>query len=587
MDKKDEFDLDFDFEKEYGFDPDTLLEGDYGDAELNLGDDFLTSEDFAAITGDDAPAAPAEPEFLQDEFTSQEPVPEEAEAPAPQVEEDAPKAPPRRRRSFQHALSQEPAEPAPVVIPESQEPKAEAPAGEASQQPVRRRRKKTKTQVFKEVYLPPIIAGLALILILVFVIGSITRGIRQNGEEDESKLNASMDAENEADRLDREAAQIVEEAAALAASYDYEAAIALIDSFSGEITAYPEMVSAKSGYSKEMSLLNKWDDPSKIANLSFHVLIADPSRAFINEEYGRAYNRNFVTIDEFQEILKRLYNNGYVLVGLDDVVTTSTTADGSITYVANPIYLPEGKKPIMITETLAMGLVYMLDSDGDKAPDKGGAGFASKLVLQNGEIKAEMVDAEGNTIVGDYDLVPVLNTFIEEHPDFSYRGARALLGVCGYDGVFGYRTQKGDEAEVAAAKEVVQALRDQGYIIGCYSYDNINYGSGNQNAASIQKDLESWSKEVAPVLGTVDVLIFAGGGDLAEYSGNKFDVVYSAGFRYFIGAANEPWASVTNTYFRQKRMMVTGSQMAYGSSIFNDYFSSMSILNELRGTVPN
>ena len=43
-----------------------------------------------------------------------------------------------------------------------------------------RRRKRSKMQIFKEVYLPVIIAGIALILILVFVIGSIVRSVQRN-----------------------------------------------------------------------------------------------------------------------------------------------------------------------------------------------------------------------------------------------------------------------------------------------------------------------------------------------------------------------------------------------------------------------
>ncbi len=628
MAKNEEFDLDFDFEKEYGIDPNTLIDQAYDGADLDLSDDFLNSDDLASLlnfdtealsqpapadeSAEEAPAweepAPvweesktdwAQPEQNQEasepdwqqlaqDWTQpeQEPQqPEQNEEPVPQEpdpQEPAPQEQPvrRRRPRYQSSLAEDPGESAQTAAQPAQE--LEQPAV-----PQRRRRKKSKQQVFKENYLPLIIAGVAAVMMLVFIIGSVSRTIRTNRAEEESSLNASIAAESEAQRQDDEADRIISEAAALAAGYDYEAAIALLDSFSGEITAYPEMVTAKSSYSKQLSQLTKWDDPADVTNLSFHVLIADPSRAFIAEEFGRSYNKNFVTIDEFSKILERLYNNGYVLVDLDDIVTTTTAEDGTVSFVANAIYLPEGKKPIMLTETLVNYFNYMIDSDGDKLPDAGGSGFASRLVLQNGEIKAEMVDGNGNTVVGDYDLVPILNSFIEEHPDFSYRGARALLGVCGYDGIFGYRIQDGEAEEIDGAKQIVQALRNDGYTIACYSYENINYGANNQNAASIKADLESWKEDIEPVLGAVDVMIFAGGGDLGDYSGNKYEVLYEYGFRYFIGAATEPWAQVHSTYFRQKRLMVTGTQMAYGSSIFNDYFSSMSILNELRGTVPN
>ena len=47
---------------------------------------------------------------------------------------------------------------------------------------------------------------------------------------------------------------------------------------------------------------------------------------------------------------------------------------------------------------------------------------------------------DGSISVGAYDLVPLLDEFIEEHPDFSYRGAKAVLAFTGYNGILGYRT---------------------------------------------------------------------------------------------------------------------------------------------------
>ena len=66
-----------------------------------------------------------------------------------------------------------------------------------------------------------------------------------------------------------------------------------------------------------------------------------------------------------------------------------------------------------------------------------GDGCASKLVLdENGEVKNEYVDADGNVLVGDYDLVPLLDSFIKEHPDFSYHGRKGILAMTGYNGVW-------------------------------------------------------------------------------------------------------------------------------------------------------
>lgn len=462
-----------------------------------------------------------------------------------------------------------------------QEPVQKPPLSRAEQ----RQLQKMKKRRFKELYLPAALAGISLLVILIILIGGISRSAAARKAQKEADQLASEGALTAAELEAQEATEKLAEAEKLAATYNYQGAIDVLDSFSGELTSYPELLAAKSQYSQELANVKAWSNPGDIVNLSFHVLIADPSRAFTDGNYGSSYNKNFVTIDEFQTILEQLYANGYVLVGLDDVVTKTEADDGTVTYAANTIYLPDGKTPFMLTETMVNYFKYMVDPDKDGVPDAKGAGFANKLVVtSSGDIKAQIVNADGNTDIGDYDLVPILESFIAEHPDFSYNNARAILAVCGQDGVFGYRITE-DEDQVAGAKELVQALRDKGYTIACYTYNNLDYN--DQTVAGIQQDMESWNAKIKPVLGSVDVMVFARGIDLSSYSDTKFDVLYTSGFRYFIGASTAPTAEITNTYFHQKRLMVTGTQMAYNSTLYTKYFNSMSILNDQRGTVPS
>ena len=642
MDRKD-FDFDFDFEKEYGFDPKTLegpeFDGEFSDEQLgfDLNDPIFDEEPQAIppieetrevpplevapeISPLDAPAeAFADDDFRMDDFTLEgldlgedggedvvlddmtldtldldhpaEDAPQDGFLPD---EEEEPRSEfPAMDQELPQAEAPEEAMP-PLEIEDLQED----PSEESESQPERRRetRKERRQRIrkFKEEKLPMIIAAVAAGLILLMTFGAIIRGVIKNIADDKAQAGAQQDAQNAAQQLDAEAQRLLDEAAVLASGYDYEAAIAVLDSFSGELSAYSEMVSKRSAYNQAYSQLVAWSDPSKVPNLSFHVLIADPGRAFTNASLGKKYNQNFVTIDEFSKILQQLYDNGYVLVSMEDIFTENVSESGVTSYSANTIYLPSDKKPIMITETLVNYLAYMIDSDNDGEADKGGAGFASRLVLQNGEVKAELVTSTGETVVGDYDLVPILDSFIKEHPDFSYRGARAMLAVCGHEGVFGYRTNKGVietkgqayyDAQVAGAKDVVAALKANGYEIACYTYENIPYGSSD--ATKIKNDLTKWSEEVKPILGEVNVLVYAQTSDIEDYTGSKYNVVYSSGFRYFINNSTSPWTEVSNNYVRQSRLMVTGTNMAYYSNMFSNYFNAMAVMNSARGTVPN
>lgn len=458
--------------------------------------------------------------------------------------------------------------------------------------PRRRRKKKSKAQLFKEVYLPPVLAGLTLVLILVFVVGAVSNAAERRKQEKDTALRESQAASEAASRQEQEVAQILEEADRLAQGYDYDAAIAKLESYTGEMTQ--EMQVKKAEYASAQSGLVEWKDYTSIANLGFHVLIADPARAFADKELGGQYNKNFVTIDEFSKILDQLYAGGYVLVDFDSFTRTNTGLDGSANFFTEPIRLPEGKKPIMITETMVNYFNYMIDSNDDNEPDAGGAGFAYRLIVDNnGDIKAQMVDSAGQTQTGNYDLVPILEDFIKEHPDFSYQGARAILAVCGHEGIFGYRINTSNistvsqayyDEQVAGAKTLVQALRDKGYTLACYTYANIAYG--DKSATQIKADLQDWASQITPVIGDVDVMVFARTSDIGDYSGAKFGVLSDAGFRYFIKHGSAPTAEVNNTYVRQARLMVTGENLAWHSDQFSKYFDSAAILNNLRGNVP-
>jgi len=592
MNEKD-FDLDFDFEKEYGFDTpeDTdaqqsgedfdlkaLLESEFGEEASLFNSEYESDFDYGPETVD---YLQDEGMVLEEEPVAEEPVWDEFDADLPEEMMNAQPLPEEEPVQIEEALPEE-------------EPLEEVPV----QKPVRRERRKPVSPMrrFKNETLPLIITGITALLIVIFVIGSVSRLIVSIKNDNESALKASEAAENEAQRQDREAQELLNEAALLAAGYDYDAAIAKLEGFTGNKSKYPDMEIRLSEYKQQKSLLIAHNDAGAVPNLSFHVLIADPSRAWTNQEFGSSYNRNFVTTDEFEKILEQLYNNGFVLVDMDCFIAETVTGE-TITYSAKPIYLPDGKKPVMITETMVNYFNYMIDGNSDGAPDKDGAGFASKLVLQNGEIKAQMVNSTGETVVGNYDLVPILEDFIEAHPDFSYHGSRALLAVTGHEGVFGYRTNKGVietkgqayyDAEVAGAKEIVAALKEAGYEFASYTYNNEAYGKFD--ATTIQKDISKWTAEVLPILGTCDTLVYAKTSDISangDYTTSKFNVLYGAGFRYFIShTTGDPSCKIAGNYVRQLRIMVTGTQMAHAANTYSKYFDSQTVLNSTRGNVP-
>lgn len=463
-------------------------------------------------------------------------------------------------------------------------------------QPPRRRprRKKTKVQIFKEKFLPLVIVLFTLVMCFIFVIGSFQRARQRKALQTEAENQASSVAMNLAMLQLEEASDLMDMAAVQASHHDYAGAAATLESFSGDMGAIAGMKELHEQYAEKDKDLVIWPDMDSIPNLSFQMLIADPSRALGYGEYGAAFNKGYVLTTEFSKILQKLYDRGYVLVSVHDLATEATSG-----YVPGEIRLPQGKKPLVLTQTAVNYFTYMVDGDGDGLPDQDGGGFASRLVVApDGRITAEMVDASGATVTGDYDLVPILDAFIEEHPDFSYHGAKATLAVMGYDGVFGYRTdpdtaQKMDQQyyqeQLDGARTIVEALKADGYDLACYSYDSAPYST--MSASEIRADLTAWKDEVAPIVGDLDVLVYYNGfdiGDNGDYDGEKFEILRDAGFGYFIGMdhSSTGWVEVKSNYVRQTRRLVTGSRLAYDTEVFSDLFDTTGILSTVRGTVP-
>ncbi len=614
-----EFDLDFDFEKEYGFEPskdddtkklDTdfdlraALESEFNEEAALFNSEYQNNFDYGPEDlPQEEPAEEAEPEaeIFEEEYPTAEEFPEEAEIAEDSIADELEKAEPVESPEYEEEEKptrqrrvrekKDPNKYLAALIaffaPEESKP---TPDG-------RPRKPVSKLRRFKNDVLPLIILGVTLLMILIFIVGSASRAIT-NFRNDQEALKSSNEAAKTQDELEAEKVRVLlAEADVLAAGYDYDGAIAKLESFEGNKSKYSEIEVKLSTYRQAKDSLIEYKDPGAIPNLSFHVLIADPSRAFVDQTFGGKYNMNFVTVEEFQRILEQLYENGFVLVDMDSFIAETTTGD-TITYSAKPLRLPDGKKPVMITETMVNYFRYMVDSNEDGEADKGGAGFASRLVVDplTGEITAEMVNSAGETVRGDYDLVPILEKFIEKHPDFCYQGARATLAVCGYDGIFGYRinseviNSKGQEyydKQVAGAKEIVAALQEKGYEIACYTYANIGYG--DKSASDIKEDISKWEKDIMPVVGTLDTIVYAQKSDISStgaYTGSKYNVLYDIGFRYFISNGNKPACTVTGSYVRQLRIMVTGTGMAHTATMYADYFDAKTVLDSTRGDVP-
>ena len=310
-------------------------------------------------------------------------------------------------------------------------------------------------------------------------------------------------------------------------------------------------------------------DLKKVLHLSFESLIADTDQAFGQEDSSAAatLDQTRVTVDEFNAMLGQLYEEGYVLVRFSDLAAVNE--DGAME--AKKLMLPSGKKPLLLSET---NVNYDLELSGQ--------GLASRLVLDgNGALTCERQASDGSTVTGAFDVVPCVEAFIQEHPDFSNNGARGILGLTGYNGILGYRTDDAlatstdnryaakygvfdTAAEKEAAAPVIEALKSAGWEFACNGYDGTNYGSDGE---AVSADLAKWNERVGTLVGSTTILLFPSGTDSRGWKAyDESDPVYQIlkkqGFLYYGSMdISGTKTQLTEQYLRCSYMNVDGYRM--------------------------
>ena len=397
------------------------------------------------------------------------------------------------------------------------------------------------------------------------------------------------------------AEMVLEKAEFIAAGYDYTNAIQTIKAFK-HYNKYSALKEAIERYNTLDKQLVTYYDMDEITHVFFHSLIVDTNRAFDNEYTQNGYNQYMTTISEFIAMMEEMYARGYVLVSPYDVAYEITDEEGTH-FVYGEIRLPEGKKPFIMSQDDVNYYGYMIGSgDGnDEIPanaDTTGDGFATRIVIgEDGYPTCEYMDEHGDITYGDYDLVPILERFIREHPDFSYHGARAVLGVTGYQGVFGYRTKPsyktamGDadyQKEVEDAKAVAECLKKHGWILASHSYGHPSYGE--IDADRVATDSDKWESTVQPIIGDCDIILYPNGSDIAgaesySFDNEKFCALYEDGYRYFFNVDGAKyWNQLGSNYYRGGRRNLDGYRMWYNPSQLSDLFDVEKIFDEARPT---
>ena len=363
---------------------------------------------------------------------------------------------------------------------------------------------------------------------------------------------------------------IVRQSEQQAAMYDYDKALATLQGHA-EYGARPEIAAAVATVEQQKQGLVKYE--GKIYHIFFHSLITDPAKAFDGDYKTWDYNMYYATVDEFKKMLPLLEANGFVLYPLH--ATAEVAADGSLT--ARDIYLPAGKKPLVLSIDDVAYYDYM-------EPD----GFASRLVVdENGRVATMVKDADGELKeTHDGDVMPIVDQYVDEHPAFSWQGAKGIVALTGYEGAFGYRITDLQGAELEKARKdvaaVAQCLRDSGWEIANHSYThNGCFDDKTITMGQVQHDVKRWKELIGQYVGGTDIFISPYG----VYYGEKDErqqYFYQAGYRFFCPVGNDTDIRYYDDHLVQYRFNIDGYTMQKRPDLVATYFDPAAVLDASR-----
>lgn len=458
------------------------------------------------------------------------------------------------------------------------------------------------------------------IVILLAIVGLKTVLEKKGyiGEKDDSvAANTGTVQETEQDvpseeEILAEAQRVKEEKTAeadrLAASYDYDGAIELLQSVEDYSTDTQLQEKVTEYETTKASCVPVNID--EVTHIFYHSLVVDPERAFANQDTNpQAVGNNqwMTTVDEFNKITQEMYDRGYVMVSIHDLYEVTTDENGNEVWEAATIMLPPGKKAFVLSLD---DLSYYHSYDN--------YGYAAKIVLdENGKPTCEYIQADGTMVTGAYDVVPLMDQFLEEHPDASYRGAKGIIALTGYNGILGYRTDSSYyienedlsadkrkwleehpdfdlEKEREEAKKVADAMKEDGWEFASHTWGHLRVG--DKSLETLMTDTQKWKENIEPLVGATDTIIFAHGQDLQNWgnydeSNEKYQYFREQGYRIFCNVDSNQYRTwIGKDYMRQGRRNLDGYRIYYNAigeqNNVSDLFDAAEIIDPLRPPVP-
>jgi len=310
-----------------------------------------------------------------------------------------------------------------------------------------------------------------------------------------------------------------------------------------------------------------------VQHIFFHPLLAYPQLAFHDGSEARGFNDWFITDGEFTRILAALYKRHFILISLS-MMYRLYTVHGHTSIEPRALYLPKGKKPLIISVDDMNYYHYMV-----------GHGTVSRLILDaQGHIASLAINPQGKTVLSHTQaLVPILNAFVRSHPDFSFHGVKGMINLTGYEGVLGYRTNRLQSPDYKQTR--VRAMRVIDHLLAT-GWTFASHGWGHLDAhaisyATFTEDTLRWEREVGSLIGPTSVYVYPFGSRVTT-GGAKFRFLVSQGFHIFCSVGPTTYIQWTPQVLMMDRRHIDGLALATEQQDLVDLFNPWHVISKQR-----
>ena len=364
------------------------------------------------------------------------------------------------------------------------------------------------------------------------------------------------------------AKEILDQAKTFESEGDIENAYYTIKSAPDLLSDVPEIVEYKEYITNLYQRANYVPYTGVVYNIFFHSLALYPDIAFSSSR-GRELFDIMTTRYEFRKTLEKLYEHGFILINVTDIYEIYIKDGKEHLKIKEQLLLPEGKKPLIM-------------SFDNMACTHASVGFCKMLTLDDNNNLASIVTIDGvDTLTYDGEHVLILYDFVKKHPDFSYNNAMAVIGMSGYESMFGYATadlnSPSRQSELNKAKSVADKLKEMGYVFANHSYYHYTKSSDIPDTYTdlqwITYDTNLWKEHIEPILGKTNIYITPGGKNysVAKYiDGDRTDPCYN----YLVDAGYQIILSVGRGQFYANNVIgVANPRFFFGTSLFMDRYN--------------